>query len=385
MPQSAPVSVYVHVPFCEQKCAYCDFFTVTDPERKHPLSKEWLNLCFSELELLSSSGELSRERPIQSVFFGGGTPSLLPPEQHADFLARVRSSYNLLVGAEITLETQPGTVDSETFRSFSEAGVTRFSIGVQTFDEEILERTRRRHTVDEARDAVRGAAATGRLVSLDLICAFPGQSLEGWSHDLEQAVSFSPHGISVYELTYHAGTEFHRQLQKGRIHSAEDEVRVAMFEHTRQVLTAAGYEHYEISNYARPGGRSVHNENYWRLGDYIGLGGGAHSFLYPHRYYNPNSAEDYARAIRSGRLFRRSADTEDPLIFLLENLQMALRRSEGVNLEEFGARFGAELLQARMPRFRQLEQEGLVRLTRGTVVLTNQGRLQADTITEFLI
>lgn len=381
----APVSIYVHVPFCEQKCAYCDFFTITDPDRKHPLAADWLGLCFQEAELLAAAGDLPPDRPVQSIFFGGGTPSLVDPARYVEFLARIRDRFALSPMLEVTLETQPGTADAATLQAYADAGITRFSIGVQTFDESTLLRTARRHTVRQAHETLRGARATGRLVSLDLICAFPGQSLEAWSQDLQQALAFSPEHISVYELTYHPGTEFHREVRKGRMIPAEDELRVEMFDHTEQSLTHAGFEHYEISNYARPGARSVHNENYWKLGDFVGLGAGAHSFLFPRRYSNPNSADHYAQAISQGRLFRRASDSSDPEIFMLENLQMALRRSEGVDLAQFGERFGGDLLQARWPRLKHLEQEGLVTLRGDTIALTREGRLRADSITEYLL
>jgi len=381
----APLSIYVHVPFCEQKCAYCDFFTITDPGREHPLYNRWLDLCLREAELWRHAGDIRPEHEIATVFFGGGTPSLLPPGQFARFMRRLRERFAIAQDAEVTLETQPGTVTAQSLREFAEAGINRFSIGVQTFNERLLERTGRRHTVNEARDVVRGAKETGQLVSLDLIAALPGQTLDQWKGELAEGMSLEPDHISVYELTFHAGTEFHRELKKGTLRAADEEQRVAMFNHTRETLTAAGFEHYEISNYAKPGARSKHNQTYWKLGDYIGLGAGAHSFVYPHRYTNANAAADYARAIDGGRLFRRLSDTTDPVTFMLENLHMALRLVEGVDLREFGARFGSDLLEARRPRLEQLEREGLVELQGRRLRLTRPGQLQADSVTEFLI
>lgn len=378
-------AVYVHVPFCEQKCAYCDFFTITDPERRHPLFHDWLNLCLREMELWVEKAGLEADVPIATVFFGGGTPSLLDAELFRNFLEKLRSQYGFTTDCEITLETQPGTVTTETLLQYADAGINRFSIGVQTFNPALLEHTGRRHCVNDARQTILGAQATGKVVSIDLIAALPNQTSETWNTELDEALEFSPDHISVYELTFHAGTEYHRRLRKGELQEAGEDARIAMFEMTRDRLINAGYEHYEISNYARPGKRSRHNQNYWELGDFLGLGAGAHSFIFPHRYANPNAAQDYARALREGRLFRRPSETADPDVRLVENLQMALRLLEGVDLAAFSARFGEDVMQSRRQKLDDLQQAGLVTLNGTRLQLTPEGQLRSDSVVEHLL
>lgn len=374
------------MPFCEQKCTYCDFFTVTDPGGTHPLNERWLELTLRELELWAAAGDVPAEAGIRTLFLGGGTPSLLAPEAVARFVRQLQQQFALHPDAEITLETQPGTVGGDRLQRFAEAGITRFSVGVQTFNPEILKLTGRNHGVEETRTTLRAAAATGRVLSLDLIAALPGQTLPSWKAELEEALSFNPDHISVYELTFHPGTRWHRDLTSGRMEEAGEEARIAMFELTDVVLSEAGYEHYEISNYARPGKRSRHNENYWRLGDYIGLGAGAHALVWPHRWANPANARAWAAAIESGRLFRTLSDPSDPDIFVLENLAMALRLVEGVDLDWFAARTGCDLRQEPWrKRLHELEHAGLVHLEHSRLLLTREGRLRADSVTDYLV
>ncbi len=382
---SAPLGIYVHVPFCEQKCSYCDFFTVTDPERSHPHFNSWLELCLAELRLWYAKHPELAGRPVGSVFFGGGTPSLLPPEQFAEFIAAVRSEFQLAADAEISLETQPATIAAEDYGTMVAAGINRFSIGVQTFNPRLLNPTARRHTVEDTEETIRLAKATGAALAMDLICALPGQTLDEWRADLDRAITFDPHHISVYEMTFHAGTQYYRQWKKGQISEADEAIRIEMFRHTHARLTAARYEHYEVSNYAKPGHQSRHNRVYWTLGDFIGLGAGGHGYIGGHRFANPRSAGDYARAVAEGRLFARSVDSDDPDITLVENLQMALRLTEGVNLHWLAERLGQDIRLTRAKRLQELERRGWIAINADHLRLTADGLLQADSVSEYLL
>ncbi|MBX7246687.1 MAG: radical SAM family heme chaperone HemW [Candidatus Sumerlaeaceae bacterium] len=376
--------IYIHVPFCEQKCAYCDFFTVRDDANGARRASEWMKLIAREMELWTDAGDLSRETPIQTIFFGGGTPSLANAAAVEKLLDFARSHYNLALGAEITMEMQPNTADGDKVRALAKAGVNRFSIGAQTFREESLRRAGRRHTVEQTKTLFREASRAG-TASLDLIACWPDQTMEAWRADLDEALALGPDHISVYELTFHAGTEFHRQLKSGRIESLDEELRLAMFEETDRVLCAAGFEHYEISNYARPGARSRHNENYWTLGNFVGLGAGAHSFIFPHRYTNAASIASYEKFIGRGELFRRPCDAADPEIFAVENLQMALRLAEGVDLDWFAERFGMDIRQRRPRQMENLQREGLLKLQGARASLTSAGVARFDSVIEFLL
>lgn len=384
--RNSALGLYVHVPFCEQQCAYCDFFTLTDPRREHPLFDCWLDLCAAELALWLTHHPALRGRAITSIFFGGGTPSLLPASYFAAFLAAVRKIIPVAADAEISLETQPGTIASDDFPAYAAAGINRFSVGVQTFNPTFLLPTGRRHSVADSEATLQAAQATGATLAMDLICSLPGQSLEQWQADLERALQFSPRHMSVYEMTYHAGTDYYRQWKKGRIRPADDDVRAQMFRHTRARMQAAGYEHYEISNYARPGWRSRHNQVYWQLGDFVGLGAGAHSYVAGHRYANPRSARDYAKAIGEHRLFARSHDSPDPDITLIENLQMALRLIEGVNLDRLAQVVGQDIRKTRAAKLRELINRGWLEITSDNRLrLTAEGQLLGDSAVEELL
>lgn len=379
------LALYVHVPFCEQKCAYCDFFTVTDPDRSHPLFDGWLALCLQEFRLWLAAYPAMATLPIATVFLGGGTPSLLPPAQYAAFLNELRADFGVSPGAEVSLETQPGTIAPADYAAYVAAGINRFSIGAQTFNPRLLQPTARRHTVSETVATIGHAQATGATVSVDMICALPGQTLDEWQADLARALEFRPHHLSVYEMTYHAGTQYFRQWRQGKLTETDEATRIAMFRHTRATLTAAGYHHYEVSNFARPGYESRHNRAYWTLDNFIGLGAGAHSYVEGHRFVNPRSADAYARSVRDGKLFARNTDSTDPDITLVENLQMPLRLLDGVNLNWLATRLKQDIRVTRADKLSALARRGWITLSQDSLKLTEDGLLQVDSISEFLL
>jgi oxygen-independent coproporphyrinogen-3 oxidase len=380
-----PYAIYVHVPYCEQKCTYCDFFTITDSTRSHPDAPRWLELCLRELDLWHRHHPDLAHRHVSSVFFGGGTPSLLPPQQFASFLESLRAQFRLAPDAEVTLETQPGTLDALGLRQFREAGINRFSVGVQTFNGTHLAATARRHTADDSRNTLAWAAESGAVVGADLIFALPTQTLEQWDADLQEALSFPIAHLSTYELTYHEETTWHRHVQQGRITPADDELRLLMYRQARHRAAGAGLKQYEVSNFARPGAESQHNRAYWELRDFIGLGAGAHSGLDLRRYANPRSAPLYSSAIDADQLPAVSTDTDDPQIMLLENLQMALRLVDGVDIPAFNRRCGCDLLGLFGARLEALQQEGLIHLTPSRITLTETGLERSDGVIEYLL
>ena len=373
--------VYIHVPFCEQKCSYCDFFTVRGaPGQPHPLASRWFELLRREMLLWMADGALDRGTPLRTVYFGGGTPSLMDPAGLAAFLRFVRAEFAVAPDLEVTMEMQPGTADASKLASYAGAGVTRFSVGVQTFDPRILEATGRRHTVGQSRRMIADSAAAG-LLSIDLIAAWPGQTPRMWQTELEQALEFNPSHISAYELTFKEGTDLHRQMKAGVTAPLAEGSRAGLFADTERLLVAAGLPQYEISNFAKPGAESRHNSNYWELGDFVGLGAGAHSMIFPHRYLNPHSLDDYVRAVDAGRLFRRLNDPDDPDIFLAENIHMALRLNRGFDMDRFAQRTGTDIRVARPRALTELLSAGLLEIEGACLRLTPEGRLRADSVT----
>ncbi|MCX7625174.1 MAG: radical SAM family heme chaperone HemW [Candidatus Sumerlaeaceae bacterium] len=376
-------SFYIHVPFCEARCPYCDFFTLGKGTDGARLASGWLTVVAHELELWIAAGDVVASEPVRTLYLGGGTPSLASAEAVDAFVKTFRSLMSFAADAEVTIELQPGTVDQRKLEGYALAGINRFSVGAQTFSPARLKLLERRHSVEDTVKLIRDVKNVGRL-SIDLIAALPEQTLKEWQADLETAVSFDPEHLSVYELTYYHGTALASRLHEGSLRQVDEELRVEIFEWTVATLTEAGYEHYEISNFAKPGCRSRHNENYWRLGDYVGLGAGAHSFVFPHRYANPPDVEAYSAAISADKLARRLIDPHDQDVFYLENLFMGLRLLDGVDIEDFRTRFGVGILDHFASRLAPLFEEGLLELHGNRLRLTREGIVRADAVISYL-
>jgi len=331
-----PFGLYLHIPFCLSRCGYCDFNTyLHDPD----LARAYGEALCAEIAAWGERPEV-RGRPAATVFLGGGTPSLLSPEGVAQILRTLRSAFPPAAGAEVTLEANPGTVDRAKLAGFRAAGVNRVSFGVQAFQDRLLRVAGRDHTADDARRAVGDARAAGVTnLNLDLIFAIPGQTVDDWAASLDEAVALAPEHVSAYGLTYEEGTPFHRDRGAGRLRPVDEETEAAMFDLGIARLTAAGYEQYEISNFARPGRRCAHNQIYWRCEDYLGLGAGAHSCLGGRRTFNRRLPQDYIAAIRGTGSAQAGAEELTPRQRLGEALVLGLRLREGVDLEALAAGF----------------------------------------------
>lgn len=379
-----PFSIYAHIPFCRLKCPYCDFNVVAAarwPER------EYTAALIAELDHAATTATWAG-RDVRSVYFGGGTPSLFAPESIDAVIGAVKRLWTVAAPdgdpVEIGLEANPGTLTPESLRGYRDAGVNRLSLGVQSFQPEHLDRLGRDHTPEEAVDAVAMAHAAGLdNVSLDLIFGVPGQSVEQWEDDLRTAVGLGPVHISAYGLTYEPGTAFHVLRSRGYLDPVPEDAEAEMFVRTGAVLAAGGYRHYEVSNYARPGYESRHNLNYWRGGEYLGIGAGAHSFArepapgsrwsnekHPARYIERARREGHARAFEE-RLTERQARGE--FVFL------GLRRRDGFSEGEFRGRFGTGFL-ASFPHAAGLCDQGLLVGDEGRWCLSARGLLVADSV-----
>lgn len=331
-----PFGLYLHIPFCLSRCGYCDFNTyLHDPD----LARAYGEALCAEIAAWGERPEV-RGRPAATVFLGGGTPSLLSPGGVARILRSLRSAFHLAPGAEVTLEANPGTVDRAKLAGFRAAGVNRVSFGVQAFQDRLLRVAGRDHTAEDARRAVGDARAAGVTnLNLDLIFAIPGQTVDDWAASLDEAVALAPEHVSAYGLTYEEGTPFHRDRGAGRLRPVDEETEAAMFDLGIARLTAAGYEQYEISNFARPGRRCAHNQIYWRREDYLGLGAGAHSCLGGRRTFNRRLPQAYIAAIRGTGSAEAGAEEPTPRQRLGEALVLGLRLREGVDLEALAAGF----------------------------------------------
>ena len=382
-----PFSLYVHIPYCLSKCPYCDFnsHVVADiPEQGY------VDALLSELAHYGDSEEW-RGRTAQTIFFGGGTPSTFKPESIGKLLAWIAATFPIEADCEITLEANPGTVDSQKFLGYRDAGVNRISIGVQSFQPRLLKFLGRIHGVEEAMralDIVRRAKFAS--FSLDLIYANPGQTLDELAADLDSALSFQPPHLSAYNLTFEEGTPFHHEYRAGKTKSLSEDEEIAMAELIETKLAAAGLLRYEISNYARPNCHSRHNVNYWRGGNYLGLGAGAHSYRRNsdhrtgRRWNNEKNPAKYMAQI--GQRGQAVVDFEelDRNKAASEFMFLGLRMTEGISPVAFRERFGEFPWEA-FPRIKDLIEGMLLEVKHGFLRLTKKGQLVANSIfVEFL-
>jgi oxygen-independent coproporphyrinogen-3 oxidase len=337
-PASGP-GLYLHIPFCRRKCPYCDFFS--RPATPAQLAK-YPELLIRQMERVRSSGPW--REPFATVFFGGGTPSLLPPSAVAALLRAADRLFGLTAEAEISLEANPGTVTAASLAGYRAAGVNRLSLGVQSLDDRHLARLGRLHSAAEARRAVRWARTAGFAnLSCDLMFALPGQTTSDALAGLERFLELQPDHLSCYGLSIEPGTPFARQLAAGHLARADEDVYAETFLGLHHRLTQAGFEHYEISNYSRPGHTCRHNLHTWRRGAYLGLGPGAHSFIergWGERRAAEADMERFAAAVRAGRDPSEPLETFDRAGAMAETLYLGLRLGEGIDEKSFRARFG---------------------------------------------
>jgi oxygen-independent coproporphyrinogen-3 oxidase len=331
-------ALYLHIPFCRRKCPYCDFFSV--PEDSASL-EAYGDLLLRHLQLAQRQGT---QGPFETVFFGGGTPSLLPVSAVARILAGAEELFGFAPQAEISLEANPGTVTAASLAGYRAAGVNRLSLGVQSLHPGQLRRLGRIHAAAQAREAAALARAAGfASLSLDLIFGLPGQTLAELQLELEAFLALRPDHLSVYGLTIEDQTPFHHQHRSGDLVLPEEETAAAMFLALHQELLARGFDHYEISNYARPGSACRHNRRYWRRLPYLGVGAGAHSFRaegHGSRWAVAPDLERYGERLAASRDPADQLETFDQRGAMAETLYLGLRTAEGVVEAEFRARFG---------------------------------------------
>jgi oxygen-independent coproporphyrinogen-3 oxidase len=372
-----PLSIYVHIPFCIQKCGYCDFNAYLYREDTVPA---YIAALRREITHTAAA------RPwagygAPSVYFGGGTPSTLAPEDLTSLLHLIRTSFAVQADAEITMEADPGTIGLADFERLRAGGFNRVSIGVQAFNDGLLRQLDRLHSAADARCVLVWARRAGFMdLNLDLMFGLPGQGLADWEESLQEAIAFVPTHLSVYGLTIEARTPFYRRQQHGQLVLPDEEAQAAMFERADQLLTAAGYRHYEISNYALPGWRSRHNLHYWRHGEYLGFGAGAHAYLNGYRWENERLPSRYVRMVTERGSAAGMPEFIDAERRVHEGLMVGLRLREGIDLEAFARDYGVHLEAAYAGPMSELLQGGYVQVAHGRLRLTDHGRLLADAV-----
>ncbi len=373
-PWLRPRAAYVHVPFCAHHCGYCDFAVAVGQDAR---AGEYLDALAAELAMTG-------RWPVETLFVGGGTPSHLSPGMLARLLALLAEWLPLGPGGEYSIEANPDSLTAEKVALLAAAGVTRVSLGAQSFDPAALAVLERTHDPDEVARAVE--RLQGRMdFSLDLIFGVPGQTPAAWLADIHRALALSPGHISTYGLTYEKGTRLWKQRRSGRLVPLGEEQELALYELAIDELAAAGFEHYEVSNFARPGRRSRHNQVYWANHAYLGFGLGAARYVEGRREINTRDLSAYIAHLKAGRPATQSGETLAPPERAKETMAVQMRRMEGIVREAFAAQTGFGLDEVAGPHLLALVEQGLLADDGASVRLTRRGKAVADGVIERLL
>lgn len=370
--------IYIHIPFCKRRCIYCDFFSTTQSEKK----AEYVHALVRELEIRKDY--LDNEE-IETIYLGGGTPSQLSQEELEEIFAHIYKVYKVTPDAEITLEANPDDLTPEYVSMLRTLPFNRISMGIQTFQEETLKLLHRRHTAQQAIEAFRRCREGGfQNISIDLMYGLPGETLETWEQDLQQAIALHPEHISAYHLIYEEGTALWNLREQNKVEEAEEELSLTLFKTLIERLTKAGYQHYEISNFCLPGLHSRHNSSYWTGKKYLGCGPSAHSFDGTSRQWNVSSLEKYLEGIRT-----------DQLDFEIENLDLYTRYNDfvitsirtcwGMPLSQLRTTYGENLYNYCLRMAKPHIQQGVLEIKEDTLKLTSEGIFISDGIMSDLL
>ncbi|MFW5936731.1 MAG: radical SAM family heme chaperone HemW [Desulfosalsimonas sp.] len=370
--------LYIHVPFCIRKCPYCDFYSISDLSRQD----EYVDALVSEMAM--------RARPeavFDTVYLGGGTPSVLAPAQIEQILAAAHRHFAISADAEITLEANPGTVTQKSLSACRSAGVNRLNIGVQSFNDASLAFLGRIHSAGQAVAALQAAGRAGfENIGLDLIYGLPRQSQSAWHEDLSAAAAFFPSHISCYMLTFEPGTKMTADKDAGRFAPPAEQRVSAMFVQAAEFLSARGYQHYEISNFASgKSAKSCHNTKYWQNLPYIGLGPAAHSYIAPERFWNRRSVDAYIAEISSGHTPTAEIERLTDAQMMIEAIYLGLRQADGIDVPGFERRFGVDFEKRFGPVVARFVESGRMAADRRMCRLTRKGMLYLDSIAAGMI
>lgn len=374
------VSLYLHIPFCHTRCYYCDFNTYAGIL---PLRELYVRALLNEIALAGEGARYAGGRPrrARTIFFGGGTPSLLTVAQVRRLLDACRVAFMLDEDAEITLEANPGTLTREQLVGLRQAGINRLSLGSQSFDAELLRTLGRIHTPEEITGAVSAARAAGfTSINLDFMFGLPGQTMQHWQETLEQALALRPEHLSLYSLIIEEGTPFFDWTREGRIIPGDEDLCADMYEYADERLQAAGYVNYEISNWSLPGHQSRHNLTYWRNLPYIGMGAGAHSFFTGKRFSNERDPQRYINTLKKRQLPVVESEMIEKEQEMSETAFLALRTAEGLHLPTFEERFATPFASFVGNRLHLVEEAGLLEQADGWLRLSKRGRLLGNEV-----
>lgn len=361
--------IYIHIPFCVKKCRYCDFNSYKiDIEKK----KRYIKALEKEIEIYS---KMDNKRKIDTIFLGGGTPSILKPDEIESIFEKLNSSFDISEDAEITMECNPGTLDEEKLNAMKKSGVNRLSIGLQAVQNDILEYIGRIHTFEEFEKTYNLVRKCGfDNVNIDLMYNLPNQREKEWMETLEKVVSLNPEHISAYSLILEEGTELCDMYERGEFTLSGDDTDIKMYRYTIDYLKENGYMQYEISNYAKTGKECRHNIIYWKCDNYIGLGAGASGYIGNRRYSNIPEVDEYNETVEAGKLPVLSEEVLTDEEKFEELVFMGLRMNEGVLYEDFEKISGIDIRKYRKEIIKRLKKDNLIECDENRIKLTQSGR-----------
>jgi oxygen-independent coproporphyrinogen-3 oxidase len=374
------VSLYIHIPYCVRKCLYCGFYsTVYDPND----AEEFLSALSNEAKGYETE---FNSRSVGSVYIGGGTPTVLSTSQLGRVIAIVRNFFLVSPSAEWTVEANPNSLSEEILLLLLKEGINRLSLGVQSFSDDLLEFLGRLHSAREAEDAFKRARTAGfKNIGVDLIYAIPGQDRNQWLETLDRTIDIRPEHVSAYSLSLDEGSGFHQTAAQGRLVLPDDKFSAELYETATEELQQAGYEHYEISNFARPGFACHHNINYWDRGEYIGLGPGAWSFLGNRRYKTIADVRTYIKRVKAGDNVQEGMEIINSVQAANERVMLALRTSRGLDIAQYKLEFGSQMTRLLEEKIAALKDSGLLSEQEGSLRLTKRGFLLSNAVLERLL
>ncbi len=372
--------LYVHIPFCLSKCAYCAF---TSYPVKNFKPADYLKALHLEIDLWS--GKYNEEH-FSSIFIGGGTPTILSENNLTELFAKIRTRFSISPDAEITIETNPNTIDKGKASILRKLGVTRLSIGIQSFDDHTLKLINRTHTSQEGREAIKAARQAGfDNINLDLIYGLPEQTPDKWRETLKEALALEPDHLAAYQLSLDPGSKFSEHVNKGELQLPDEEQEAQMHEDTRHIIVHSSLEHYEISNYAKPGKRCRQNLLYWHNEEYLGIGAGAVSYISGSRTGNTTDPAIYEQKLQAGELPVHESETLDREGSFRETVIMGLRLIEGVDLGRLADRYGIDTRKYYGQTLKKLLADKLVEIENDHLRLTTKSLPFANQVLSELV
>ena len=378
------ISLYIHIPFCKTKCFYCDFNTYTKIEVLIP---SYIKALESEVYFWS---KYLNGTKIKSIFIGGGTPSYIPENYIQQLLNTIFSKFNIKEYSEITLESNPNDLSKKKLNTYKNSGINRISMGVQSFNNLLLQNLGRRHSQENAIESYYLAKEAGfENISIDLMYGLPNQSMHQWEETLSKLLNLKPLHVSMYGLTLEEGTPMNEWVKTGQLTKPDDDLAAEMYIKAEDAMSNNNYAHYEISNWAIPGFESKHNLNYWNNNAYLGIGPGAHSYIPPYRFSNIKSPREYTRYLNDLKLnhFNNISINKEDLKFIdinekintpleiSETIMLGLRLNAGIKIKNFTKRFGINPLELYLDLFNDLKKDDLIEFSNTYIKLTPKGRL----------